>query len=128
MCSFSNAIKIALVIAAKWGWSEAAVQRLAQDLWDYHLAKVVYTGGREDGQKWWQELPLSAEEHPIEAMALLIFAIVPHVAELERLFSNLVDQHSKKRNWLGLETLEFLRQLCGHYVNIILKQRVARGL
>ncbi|EPS92749.1 hypothetical protein FOMPIDRAFT_1079407, partial [Fomitopsis schrenkii] len=71
-----------------------------------------FAGGISNARTWWESLLVRAKEHPIKALAIRIFSIVPHCAEVERLFSNLGGVQSVKRcNWTvdHIQTIGTLR-------------------
>ena len=77
-CTLKDSIRIAFGIAKKWNWSEVMAQKLARDLKDYFVGKDPFAGGRRDARDWWTSLVATAADHPLKAMAIRIFAIVPH--------------------------------------------------
>ena len=93
----------------------------------YQAAKAVFFGGLEDGQQWWENLPISGMEHPLKLLALDLFRIVAHAAEIERLFSDLVNIQGKKRTWMSEQTMKIHGRLRGNYNQLrdggILKRR-----
>ncbi|KAL1739411.1 ribonuclease H-like domain-containing protein [Schizophyllum fasciatum] len=107
----------ALEIAAKWRWSrdEVTARQLARDLELYNTGKGVWSGGKADALDWWRNLPITAVEHPIKTLAILLFSVVPHSAEVERLFSSLGGVQSPKRCNLSVEKFEALGKCRAHY-------------
>ncbi|KDQ15260.1 hypothetical protein BOTBODRAFT_108857 [Botryobasidium botryosum FD-172 SS1] len=111
--------RIALDIVRKWGWDENQATMLLRDLKDYYQGKAPFTGSAADGKKWWEELPISAPDHPILSLALIVFDLVPHSAEVERLFSNLGGIQSAKRSNLSVDMLQSLGKLRNHYAYLL---------
>ncbi|KIO32494.1 hypothetical protein M407DRAFT_66689 [Tulasnella calospora MUT 4182] len=117
---FKEVCVIAGTLAKKLGWTQNITTKLLSDLQEYHACRPPFTGGTADGAAWWRELPgVSATEHPLKGMALIIFAIVPHTAEVERVFSSLGGFHSPRRSRLSVENLEMLGKLRSHYVGLL---------
>lgn len=125
--TFNDVVRIALVVANKWKWSQPAALQLVKDLKDYQEAKGVYQGGLVDGQKWWKNLVLDGAKHPIRNMAINLFNIVPHSAEVERLFSDLNSIQGKRRTALAVDTLRSLGRLRCHYRDILQERKKLRG-
>ncbi|KAG8981496.1 hypothetical protein FRB90_007211 [Tulasnella sp. 427] len=118
--SFKTVCLIAGTLAKKLGWNAETTSKLFKDLQDYQNVAPPFTGGVSDGAAWWRALPgVSIEEHPIKAMATVLFAIVPHTAEVERVFSSLGGFHSPRRSRLSVESLEMLGKLRSHYVGLM---------
>ncbi|KAI5822122.1 hypothetical protein K523DRAFT_257477 [Schizophyllum commune Tattone D] len=99
------------VLAQKWKWERPQVELLAHDLHQYNAVKEPFVGGAGDGLEWWESLPVSTESHPLKTMAITILSIVPHSAEVERLFSALNGVQSVKRNHLSEETFAKLAKV-----------------
>jgi len=87
--SFGDMSRVALSLARQWRWGEQKAAALAKDLLDYHKCKGPFSGAMADGLQWWESLTASAEKHPLKALAITLLSVVPHAAEVERLFSNL---------------------------------------
>jgi hypothetical protein len=94
--SFEFMVKIALGIAKQWKWKEADAQNLVEHLKMYYQCKEVFSGAQTNGLEWWENLSISAKSHPLKALAITILLIVPHVADVERLFSQLGDMQTVK--------------------------------
>lgn len=108
----TDACRISLDLAQRWKWPEEAARQLLQDLKSYQLGNAPFAGGISNARTWWESLLVRAKEHPIKALAIRIFSIVPHCAEVERLFSNLGGVQSVKRcNWTvdHIQTIGTLR-------------------
>ncbi|KAF8525634.1 hypothetical protein JB92DRAFT_2701520, partial [Gautieria morchelliformis] len=58
------------------------------------------------------------------SLALTLFAIVPHAADVEWLFSGLGDIQSVKRSRLTVQNFEMLGMLRNHYVLICFRRGV----
>lgn len=125
--SFKDVCIIAGTLAKKLGWTEKVTTKLLSDLQGYHACKPPFSGGSADGAAWWRELPgVNASEHPLKGMASIIFAIVPHTAEVERVFSSLGGFHSPRRSRLSVENLEMLGKLRSHYVGLLTERGLAK--
>jgi hypothetical protein len=60
-------------------------------------------------------LPTTADKNPLKALTIMIHSIVPHTAEVERLFSALGGTQSTKRCNLSVSTFETLGKLHANY-------------
>ncbi|KAK7468531.1 hypothetical protein VKT23_003036 [Stygiomarasmius scandens] len=79
----------ALQIASKWRWNETQARALCNDIDLYYHSRSPFSGSARDGLTWWENLAIDANEHPIKSLAIILFQVVPHAAEVERLFSDL---------------------------------------
>ena len=68
-------------------WSLESASELLHDLKEYHLCKGLFVGGKADAKDWWEELLIKGTIHLLKTFAIQIFMIVPHVTEVEQLFS-----------------------------------------
>ena len=125
--SFDNICKTALEVARQWHWDEARAKRLVEDMKQYYHCKGPFTGGLADATKWWEDLDISADQHPIKALAITILAIVPHAADVERLFSDLTGVQGVKRCNLTVPTFETLGKLRANYNYHLHQQARATG-
>jgi hypothetical protein len=123
----TDVIKIALGLVQDMGWSEQMASRLVQNIRDYSQSKGPFAGGLSDGEQWWESLMLPTPEFPIRSLALTLFAIVPHAAEVERLFSSLGGIQSVKRSRLTVQNFEMLGMLRNHYSYVLNKERTLAG-
>ncbi|KAJ6566450.1 hypothetical protein B0H19DRAFT_1209599 [Mycena capillaripes] len=112
--SFQDMCKIALNIAQMWKWDAKRAGALLEDSQLYHACKGVFAGGTTDAKEWWEGLPISGEAHPLKTMAIILFSIVPHAAEVERLFSGLAGIQGVKRCNFTLPTFESLGNMRHH--------------
>jgi hypothetical protein len=112
---FHNMAKTALEIAKRWGWSEQTAHLLYDDLCCYFQSKQPFAGGMKDRLDWWENLPVSTEKHLLKAMAIVLLSIVPHTAEIKRLFSALGSTQSAYQCNLATDTFEVLAKLRGYY-------------
>ncbi|KAG2368985.1 hypothetical protein BDR07DRAFT_1348777 [Suillus spraguei] len=109
-------VKVALEITLQWKWSKAKADTLVMDLKAYNLCHAPFAGGQANGKDWWENLPISAKTHPLKTLAITLFSIVPHAANVERLFSDLGVIQSVKRCNLTVRTFETLGKLRNNYV------------
>jgi hypothetical protein len=93
----------------------------------YYQCKGPFAGGQADGLDWWENLPISAESHPLKALAITILSIVPHTADVERLFSQLGGTQSVKRCNLAVDTFETLGKCCANYAYHLYQRSRAAG-
>lgn len=106
--TFDFMLETAVGIAKQWRWGRQKADRLLTDLRLYHQCKEPFSGGQSDGLDWWENLAVRAEEHPLKILAVTLFSIVPHSAEVERLFSTLSGVQSPKRATLSVKNFEGL--------------------
>jgi len=125
--TLKNAIRIGFGIAKKWEWSEAMAQKLAQDLKDYYVGNDPFTGGRRDARDWWISLIAMATAHPLKAMAIQIFAIVPHSGDMEQYFLSLGLVQSWRQAQVTTKHMQSIGSLRHHYVYKIQKALLAQG-
>jgi hypothetical protein len=112
---WSELLKAALGIAHDLEWDAQLSTRLVEDLVAYRGQKPPFTGGFNIASDWWRNLAVIDTQHPLRVFALLILSVVPHSAEVERLFSNLGSVQSVRRSSLSVDTLETLGTLRTHY-------------
>ncbi|KAL7281205.1 hypothetical protein ACG7TL_004513 [Trametes sanguinea] len=110
-----DAYRIALDLAKRWNWSESLAKQLVADVQLYANGDAPYIGGIADAKAWWKGPLISPQSHPLKAIALRIFSIVPHSAEIERLFSDLGGVQSVKRCKLTVSHMETLGMLRNRY-------------
>ncbi|KAJ7200621.1 ribonuclease H-like domain-containing protein, partial [Mycena pura] len=82
----------------------------------YYACRENFSGGKKDILTWWHELPIMSVAHPLKGFAIAIHSIVPHAAEIERLFSQLDGVQSKKRINLSVDTFVKLAKCRSNYV------------
>ncbi|KAF8515855.1 hypothetical protein JB92DRAFT_2716579 [Gautieria morchelliformis] len=63
----------------------------------------------------------------IRSLALTLFAIVPHAADVKRLFSGLGGIQSVKRSRLTIQNFEMLGMLRNHYSYVLNKEQALAG-
>ena len=109
--TFQDFFRITLEIACRWKWSLESASELLHDLKEYHLCKGLFVGGKADAKDWWEELLIKGTIHLLKTFAIQIFIIVPHVAEVEQLFSNLSSIQGVKHCNLTVKIFEKLSKL-----------------
>lgn len=102
-------------------------QNLARDLKVYHNGDAPFNGGKSDGKDWWKSLVVNVNSHPLKALAIKLFSIVPHAAEIERFFSNLGGIQSIKRSNLTIPHMQTFGTLRNHYVRQLHEIAIAAG-
>jgi len=70
---------------------------------------------------------VSVTSHPLKALAIKLFSIVPHAAEVERFFSNLGGIQSIKCSRLTIPHLETLGTLRNHYTCQVQEEATKAG-
>ena len=124
---FTDAENFAIHLAQKWQWTEKAAVQLLRDLQTYSLGHKPFSGGLKNAQTWWEELPVSSIDCPLKSMALSIFALVPHSAEVERLFSSLGGIQGVRRSLLDVQTFERLGKMRCHLNSLLHDEAAANG-
>ncbi|KAF9241820.1 ribonuclease H-like domain-containing protein [Melanogaster broomeanus] len=104
-------IKEALDVAKRWKWDKVKAMKLIEDMRAYNLSRAPFAGGQADGLAWWENLPISADTHPLKPFAVTILSIVPHAGDVERLFSDLGSTQSPRRCNLSVDTFETLGKI-----------------
>ena len=112
----ADAYRISLDIVQCWKWSKEMAENLTRDLKAYHNGEAPFKGGKSDGKDWWKSLVVNVNSHPLKALAIKLFSIVPHAAEVERFFSNLGGIQSVKRSNLTIPHMQTFGTLRNHYV------------
>ncbi|KIK76488.1 hypothetical protein PAXRUDRAFT_169799, partial [Paxillus rubicundulus Ve08.2h10] len=111
-------IKVALDVAKCWKWDKVKAMKLIEDMWAYNLSRAPFAGGQAIGLAWWENLPISADTHPLKPFAVMILFIVPHAGDVETLFSDLGSTQSPRHCNLSVNTFETLGKiwanLCHH--------------
>ncbi|KAG1749447.1 hypothetical protein EDB19DRAFT_1629467, partial [Suillus lakei] len=79
---------------------------LVNDLKAYNLCRAPFPGGHTNGLAWWESLAFSADRHPLKGLAITLLSIVPHAADVERLFSDMGSTQSLKCCNLSVNTFE----------------------
>ncbi|KAG1787562.1 uncharacterized protein HD556DRAFT_1448571 [Suillus plorans] len=124
---FEFMVKVALEIALQWKWSKAKADTLVADLKAYNLCHAPFAGGQADGLAWWENLPVNSDTHPLKGFAIIILSIVPHAAEVERLFSDLGGTQSPKCCNLSVGTFKTLGKVRANLHYHIHLKNVADG-
>ncbi|KAG2362575.1 hypothetical protein BDR07DRAFT_1580225 [Suillus spraguei] len=102
--------KLAVSQAAKSQTFEQMSVKLVENLKQYYQCKGPFAG---------ENLPISAKSYPLKTLAITLFSIVPHVADVERLFSDL--------GRIQVRTFETLRKLCNNYSYHVHQRALAAG-
>ncbi|KAJ7495512.1 ribonuclease H-like domain-containing protein [Mycena latifolia] len=98
-------IETALKIAHQWKWSAQKAIQLREDLKKYYQCKAPFAGGNKDTREWWEGIPKDKHEG-LRSMAIVLASIVPHSAEVERLFSDLGGIQTPRRSLMAVDTME----------------------
>lgn len=86
-------------------------ENLTWDLKAYHNGEAPFKGGKSDGKDWWKSLVINVNSHPLKALAIKLFSIIPHAAEVKRFFSNLGGIQSVKQSNLTIPHMQTFRTL-----------------
>ncbi|KAF7333350.1 DUF659 domain-containing protein [Mycena venus] len=98
-------IETALGLAKQWKWSAPRAHQLKTDLKAYFECKSPFTGGRRNAREWWAEVPRENHE-AIRDLAIALASIVPHSADVERLFSDLGGIQTPRRSCMTVPNME----------------------
>ncbi|KAG2069207.1 hypothetical protein BDR04DRAFT_1022256 [Suillus decipiens] len=89
---------------------------LVMDLKAYDLSHTPFTGSQADRLAWCDNPPVNSDAHPLKAFVIVILSIVPHVAKVEQLFSDLDSMQSAKCCNLSVCTFKTLGKVhCKDY-------------
>jgi hypothetical protein len=122
-----DAYRIALDIAKRWKWSKEMAKKLTSDLKAYHNGLAPFAGGKSDGKDWWTSLLVGISSHLLKALAIKIFSIVPHAAEVEHFFSSLGGFQTAKRSHLTIPHMQTFGTLRSDYVHQLHEVTIAAG-
>ena len=128
--TLSNIIDTALNIAKRLGWDEIVSRKLVTDIIDYEKERGPFSiqSGRSNPVQWWDRLSVVDLAHPLRMFAILILSIVPHAAEVERLFSNLGGVQSVRRSRMTIEVLSMLGTIRSQYAAELQEDLSSRGI
>ncbi|KAJ6546611.1 hypothetical protein B0H10DRAFT_1969588 [Mycena sp. CBHHK59/15] len=118
-------IKTALGIAKQWRWGSDKAKKLAEDLKAYNQFKSPFTGTATDAKDWWNTVP--TEHAGIKTLATVLHSIVPHSADVERLFSELGGIQSPQRNGWLVDTMEKVGRVRGHLSYRLFEKKKKEG-
>jgi hypothetical protein len=117
----------ALDIAKQWCWDGDQALKLVENLKQYYQCKGPFIGGQANGKNWWESLPISMKTYLLKTLAITIFSIVPHSAEVEWLFSDLGGIQGVKCCNLTVRTFETLGKLRNNYTYHVYQRALAAG-
>ncbi|KAJ7589704.1 hypothetical protein C8J56DRAFT_1049352 [Mycena floridula] len=120
-------LRTTLSISRQWKWSLEDAKKLKDDITNHHLGRAPFSGAKANGLEWWESLPVSVKDHPLKRMAIIILSIVPHSAEVERLFSLFGGTQSAKRVNLAVPTFENLGKLRSNYAHCLYLMHLEAG-
>ncbi|KAJ7755888.1 ribonuclease H-like domain-containing protein, partial [Mycena metata] len=98
-------VETALKIAQQWKWTSTKAMQLKDDLRAYYQARSPFAGGKGDARSWWESVPKENHEG-IRTLAIVLASVVPHSADVKRLFSDLGGIQTPRRNLLAVKTME----------------------
>ncbi|KAF5342879.1 hypothetical protein D9758_016087 [Tetrapyrgos nigripes] len=125
-CTLLDLKQTALAIAHKWRWDGVRARKLADDMEHYFHCRAPFTGHAKDGLSWWENLAIDANDHPIKTLAITLFEVVPHAADVERLFSDLGAIQGDLQTRLSVEHSEELGMMRSHYNATLVDQGLRR--
>ena len=125
--SFKQMCATALDIAKQWWWDAVRAAKIIEDLKQYYQCRGPFTGGQAKGKEWRESLPISSTDHPLKGFAITLLSIVPHSAEVERLFSDLGGVQGVKRCNLSVRTFETVGKLRNNYSYHLYQRAAASG-
>ncbi|KAJ7331036.1 hypothetical protein DFH08DRAFT_940241 [Mycena albidolilacea] len=88
-----------------WRWTEHKACQLAADLKVYYYCKAPFSGGSKDAKGWWEDVPAGKHEG-IRSLGIILASIVPHSADVERLFSDLGQTQTPHRKGMTVDHME----------------------
>jgi protein-tyrosine-phosphatase len=116
-------MKTAMKIAMQWEWNEAKVVLLCRNLKDYYYGNSPFIGSHKDALEYWEKnLVVDSTLFPLHSLAIILFRVVPHAADVERLFSDLGGIQGLRRNNLSVENFEALAKMRSHYTSVLREQ------
>ncbi|KAJ7181878.1 hypothetical protein C8R46DRAFT_885346, partial [Mycena filopes] len=100
-------IQAALKLAQQWRWNESKARQLREDVKAYYHCKSPFSGGQNDAKEWWEAVP-TGKHDGIRGLAIIdiLASIVPHSADVERLFSDLGATQTPRRNGMTIDHME----------------------
>ncbi|KAJ7666864.1 ribonuclease H-like domain-containing protein [Mycena polygramma] len=119
-------IKTALQIAQQWRWGPEKAKKLVEDLKAYNQFKSPFSGKASNAKEWWEAVP-SSQHAAIKTLAIALASIVPHAADVERLFSDLGGIQSPHRNGWLVETMEKMGRIRSHLSYQLYQDKKAEG-
>jgi len=126
--TFEFMCKVTLGLVQQWGWSELDAAKVIDDMKLYYQRQAPFTGQEKNSLAWWQALPISGNLRPLKALAIVVFSIVPHAGDVERLFSDLGGIQGTRRCNLTVSTFETLGKLHANYMRHLHDRSKALGL
>ncbi|KAI0073357.1 hypothetical protein K474DRAFT_1603514 [Panus rudis PR-1116 ss-1] len=124
--TFESICKTALKIANQLRMKEEDASALIEDLKQYRQCKGPFVGAGGDAKEWWEDI--DGEKHPLQRIAILLHSVVPHAAEVERLFSNLGGIQGRRRSNLTVENFKKLGVLRNHYSYLLWERDRKAGI
>jgi hypothetical protein len=109
---------IFMVARDKWGWFDGDLQNLMQQLLSYKHGAARFTtcpDSYDDPLEYWRQVPDHCNTAKAKEFALKLFDVCPSAVETERLFSQLSDTKSKKRNQMRPIRLRAHAQMQAYY-------------
>ncbi|KAJ3501877.1 hypothetical protein NMY22_g18775 [Coprinellus aureogranulatus] len=125
--SLKQICKIAMKVALQWRWDVARASLLVDNIKQYHKHARPFNSNSHDALDWWESLGLAPEQYPIKTLAIRILSIVPHAAEVERLFADLGGVQGVHRCNLTVPNFETLAKLRSNYKRAIFERAKAQG-
>ncbi|CAG8453764.1 18309_t:CDS:2 [Racocetra fulgida] len=107
--TFDNMVVYALTFAQIWKFTYEQAKQISQKLLDYYNNDPPFNLTVLEPRLYWKKI--SHQAGALKVLALKIFAIRPHSAEVERLFSRMGMAKTKIRNQLSTSTLKMISQI-----------------
>ena len=72
-------------LAQRFQFDQGSTIQLAENLCEYHARQFPFDGrlNLQDGDAYWEHLPISEEKYPLKALACLLFRLVSHSGDVE---------------------------------------------
>jgi hypothetical protein len=101
------------------GGNKKSCNHLLAQIRNYELKRSPYNqdfdSSLETPMSWWYSI--KDKFNHLQELAIMIFSITPHSAGCKRIFSTLGWLYSKRRQQLGLSTIEFMAKIRSYYLS-----------
>ncbi|KAF7342477.1 DUF659 domain-containing protein [Mycena venus] len=118
--SLNFMLNATLKIAQQWQWDEAKARQLVADIKDYERFTVPFSGTATNAKAWWEAIP--KKHDGLRTLAIVLQSIVPHPADVERLFSGLGGIQSPHRNGWLVDTMEKVGRVRNHLSYLLVQK------
>nr|GAT42637.1 predicted protein [Mycena chlorophos] len=113
-------ITTAVEVAHQWRWIEEKTKAMCAGLRCYGNFLSPFVGKAARARPWWVDMPRDYTD--LKTLAIVFCSIVPHSADVERLFSQFGGIQSPRRSNMTVDTMEKLGRVRGH-LNLLLSEK-----